>query len=439
MRILALFTDAFGGRGGIAKFNRDLLTAFSAHPDCTELVALPRLMVDNPGSVPSRISWRTDGLGGKLDYIRAVLRVARGSTGGTQPRWTKQNPVQAGFDLVICGHLNLLPLAVLARRLAKGTRARARGQFGPTPYSRSGSANRTAPSPPLVLIAHGVEAWRPHCSRWSDFLVNHIDALIAVSAFTRDRFLNWAPLENRPSFILPNCTDPARFRPGRKRLDLLQRYGLGGPVLMTLGRLCSAERYKGVDEVLELMPALTKESPKLSYLVAGDGDDRARLAAKARSLHLAVAEPSTLGRHPANVIFAGHIPENEKPDHYRLADAFVMPGWGEGFGVVYLEALACGIPVVGSTLDASREVLQDCESAFLVDPRGPDDIWNGICSALAAPRGTVPARVRAFARSNFNRQAHGLLEELLGLGAGKTCRQKILAPPRDLGLSPCTT
>jgi phosphatidyl-myo-inositol dimannoside synthase len=96
---------------------------------------------------------------------------------------------------------------------------------------------------------------------------------------------------------------------------------------MTLGRLSKHEKYKGVDGILELMPALLKDIPNIAYLIVGDGTDRKRLEEKARSL----------GVH-GHVVFAGYIPESEKAEHYRLADAYVMPGRGEGFGIVYLEA-----------------------------------------------------------------------------------------------------
>jgi len=111
--------------------------------------------------------------------------------------------------------------------------------------------------------------------------------------------------------------------PAQNPLRLLDRYGVAGRrVIMTLGRLDAAERYKGIDEVLEVMPSLVHEMPDLVYLILGDADDRPRLESKAKALGL-----------DQHVIFAGYIPEAEKADHYRLADAFVMPGRGVGFGL----------------------------------------------------------------------------------------------------------
>ncbi len=432
MRILALLTDAFGGRGGIAKFNRDLLAALGSHPDCDEIVAIPRVMPDPPVRLPPRVTWRQDALGGKIRYIRCVSRLARAS----RPRNRQlRGPAVAppcGFDLILCAHINLLPMACLARWLA-----------GPLPAAgyearRNGHIRNDRPAravrPPIVLVLHGVEAWRPTCSRWCDFLLWNVDALISVSEFTRRRFVDWTSLEKKPSLLLPNCIDLAEFRPGPRSAELLARYRLRGrPVLLTLARLCAEERYKGIDEVLALMPALTTELPDLCYVVAGEGNDRLRLMAKARSLGLSVFDVSSGAAFPAQVVFTGHILEREKADLYRLADAFVMPGRGEGFGIVYLEALACGVPVVGSTLDASREVLAGCETAFLVDPTDPNEIWNGICRAFACRRGVVPARVRAFSREAFVARTWRVLDELgMKLGLVESAGQSLVPDAEPL-------
>src|SRR5581483_442399 len=119
--------------------------------------------------------------------------------------------------------------------------------------------------------------------------------------------------------------------------------------------------------------------------VVGDGNDRARLEAKAAQLGLS-----------DRVVFAGYVPDEEKAAHYRLADAFVMPGRGEGFGIVYLEAMACGVPVVASKRDASREVVRDGELGIVVDPDAPGELRAGILAVLRCPKGTVPAGLSYF-------------------------------------------
>src|ERR1051326_7987759 len=287
MNLLVLLTDAFGGQGGIAKFNRDLLNALCAHPDMEEVTALPRTIAGHPGMLPDRLIYETQAAGGKGKYVYHLGRLV-----------AQRN----SFDGVICAHIHLLPLAALSAR-----RSRA----------------------PLILVVFGVEAWRPPHIRGLSRSLRCVDTFVSISRFTRERFLAWAPLRYEQGQIIPVCVELSRFGPGPKPAYLLERYGLSGRrVIATLARLSKAERYKGIDEVLEVMPSLVREMPDLVYLILGDGDDRSRLQSKVCALGMDV-----------HVVFAGYIPEEEKAAHYRLADAFVMPGRGEGFGIVYLEAM----------------------------------------------------------------------------------------------------
>ena len=121
------------------------------------------------------------------------------------------------------------------------------------------------------------------------------------------------------------------------------------------------------------MPRLLRELPDLRYLIVGDGSDRSRLQAKVRTQGLS-----------DYVIFAGRIAEAEKVAHYNLADLYVMPSHGEGFGIALIEAAACGIPVVGSAVDGSRDALLDGQLGRLVDPVNPDALIQAIGAALNA-------------------------------------------------------
>lgn len=158
-----------------------------------------------------------------------------------------------------------------------------------------------------------------------------------------------------------------------------------------MARLASEERYKGIDEVMAVMPELLSIHPHLVYLVVGDGDDRARLENRAETLGIS-----------SHMRFTGKILEDEKVGHYRLADAFVMPGRGEGFGIVYLEAMACGVPVVGSLLDGSQEALLDGELGVLVDPEDRRSLISGIDEALQRPR-RVPEKLGLYEFGNLVR------------------------------------
>jgi glycosyltransferase involved in cell wall biosynthesis len=222
--------------------------------------------------------------------------------------------------------------------------------------------------------------------------------------------------------VLPNCVDLSAFVPGPKSGALLERYGLRGKkILMTLGRLASEERYKGFDEVLEVLPQLSRVIPDLAYLICGDGADRNRLVAKAKGLGLGVIEHGQTG--PASdisvsvprVIFAGRIADKEKADHFRLADVYVMPSSGEGFGIVYLEALACGVPVIGSKADGSREALLNGKLGTLVDPRDPDELITAIVRGLSGSSEKARSAplngesVEFFSAARFEQRVHEIL------------------------------
>lgn len=361
MRILVLATDAFGGHGGIAKFNRDLLRALCAHPDCTEVVAIPRLMPNPSEALPTKLTYVTAGLNGKLKYLASVFKAVR------------SNPK---FELIVCGHRNLLPVAYLLRFWVRA---------------------------PIILLVHGIDAWWPTGSRLIDHLVGKVDAFVSVSETTKQRFLRWAKLDGDKGFLLPNAVDLSYYGPGPKDTALLNRYGLADKtVLMTLGRLASSERYKGFDEVLESLPALIKKIPNVAYLIAGDGQDRQRLEEKAKSLGL-----------DERVVFAGFVLEAEKADHYRLADAYVMPSRGEGFGIVFLEAMACGVPVVASKVDGSREAVRDGKLGILVDPDDLEEIRAAIIETLKHPRGFVPDGLDYFSYASLEERCHRIVDRVL--------------------------
>jgi phosphatidyl-myo-inositol dimannoside synthase len=360
MRVLFLHLDSFGGHGGIAKFNRDLVAAVATHPACREVVALPRYMPRRSEPIPPKVRFDTGGLGGKLNYLLRCLGFAAG--GGR-------------FELVLCGHVNLLPFAALWRPLT--------GRW-PT------------------LFMHGIDVWRQPSNPLVTHFARKLDRFAAVSELTRRRFSEWSGVPESAGTILANGVDLARFSPGPARSDLSERLGLSGKrVILTLGRLETRERTKGIDEVMRVLPAITARVGNVVYVVAGDGSDRKRLERKA-------LESGLEGR----VIFLGHVAEDEKADLYRLADVFALPSRGEGFGIVLLEAMACGVPVVASRLDAGREALRDGALGILVDPTDAASVTEGLLAALARPRGSRPQGLDWFSASAFERRVHRLIDRL---------------------------
>jgi phosphatidylinositol alpha-1,6-mannosyltransferase len=304
--VLALVTDAWGGRGGIAQYNRDLLGAIAP---MVPLRVFPRhapdAVVDLPGGamqeIPRPSRWRY--------AVAAVVDAFR-------------HPP----DVVFSGHLYMAPLAAAIALL---WRAR------------------------LVMQTHGIEAWpRPSLAvRWA---TERADLVLAVSRYTRAQVLSWAAIDPERVAVLPN-TVSARFAPGDRGAARL-RFGLGNEkALLTVGRLAASERYKGHDRVIEALPSLIAAGHDVKYLVAGDGDDRSRLEALAHSV--GVSE---------RVRFLGAVKGEDLPDLYRAADFFVMPSTGEGFGIAYLEAMACGTPAIGIADGGAPDALGDGSLGQLV-------------------------------------------------------------------------
>lgn len=338
MRVLALLTDAYGGRGGIAQANRNFCAAFNDLPECADFVILPRLILEPLQELPGKATVMVSAANSKWRYLVTLLRLL----------WRDR-----AFDLIFCGHINLMPAAYLAKWFCK---ARA------------------------LLVLHGIEAWRSSTSPLLRRLIGHMDCYIAVSTVTLERFRAWSRVDERLCAVIPNVFHAQDFAPGAKNPALVERYQLQHKrVLLTMARYSATERYKGVDEMLEALPKLLQTHSDLIYLIAGDGNDIPRLQAKVEALGIA-----------GHVRFAGWISADDKSDYFRLADVFVMPGRGEGFGIVYLEALACGIPVVGSILDGSRDALRNGELGVLVNPDDAENLMTGIEQALSLPKQVPP-------------------------------------------------
>ena len=233
---------------------------------------------------------------------------------------------------VFCGHVNLAPLVqILCQPLGI----------------------------PYTIMTYGKEVWEPLPPRYRKAL-DRADRLWTISRYSRDRACQVNGLDPQKFQLLPCTVSAEVFAPGPVSAQLIDRYHLAGAkVLMTVARLWSGDIYKGVDVTIRAMPAIAEFCPNIKYLVIGRGDDELRLARLA--LDLGVAD---------RVIFAGFVPSLDLPDLYRVADAYIMPSQ-EGFGIVYLEAMACGVPVLAGDADGSAEPLQDGKLGWRVPHRDP--------------------------------------------------------------------
>ena len=248
------------------------------------------------------------------------------------------------FDVVFCGHLNAVPLA------ATIAAAPARAAVGAGARHRGLAAARFPPSA------------RPcHCG--AGHVGQPLHPQQAAGLGRRARRIGCA--------CCPTRSPPATRRADR-RDDLVARHGLAGRrIILTVGRLSAAERYKGHDRLIAALPGILARVPDAAYLIVGSGDDRPRLERLAREAGVA-----------DRVVFAGHVPDEELPDYFALAHVFAMPSTGEGFGIVFLEAAASGLPVIGGNRDGSVDALAEGRIGRLVDPESREEIEAAVVEAL---------------------------------------------------------
>ena len=227
----------------------------------------------------------------------------------------------------------------------------------------------------MVLLAHGIEVWGKLSSSKQKML-NKCDAIFCVSQFTKNKLLDEQGLQNKNLFVLNNCLDPFMSRiDKRKEESLLKKYNLTSQhkVLLSLTRLSSKELYKGYDHVLKSVAELKKNVPEICYLLVGKYDDKEK-----KRLEIIVEQ---LGIKK-QVIFAGFIPDEDLANHFALADVFVMPSKKEGFGIVFIEAMFYGLPVIAGNKDGSVDPLLNGQLGILVDPDNEQEITHQISNVL---------------------------------------------------------
>jgi glycosyltransferase involved in cell wall biosynthesis len=238
-------------------------------------------------------------------------------------------------DHVFCGHIKL---AVLTKTLC---------QLLGIPYS---------------VLTYGKEVWQPLKNEEQQALVS-ASKIWTISRYSRDCACAANGIDPNQVEMLPCAIDGNQFTPGSKLPELIEKYNLdNAKVLMTVARLWSGDIYKGVDVTIRALPQIIQVFSEVKYLVIGRGDDQPRLAQLAKDLGVS-----------DRVIFAGFVPTEELIFHYRLADAYIMPSQ-EGFGIVYLEAMACGIPVLSGDDDGSADPLQDGKLGWRVPHRDSEAV-----------------------------------------------------------------
>lgn len=323
-----VFLEIFSREGGIQSYVKDILTVYGDWASREGRVGMVLLLRDGPDCENPLVG--NPGL--HFQYFKSV-----------SPMWGRVKLAAAlGNQLVLhrprrvfCGHINLVSLV--------------QGLCQPLGI-------------PYTVLTYGKEVWQP-LPRMAQLGLQQASRLWTISRYSRDRGCEANGLQPQRFDLLPCAVDERQFTPGPKPPELMERYGLEGcKVLMTVARLWSGDIYKGVDVTIRALPQIVQTQPDVKYLVIGRGDDQPRLEGLAQELGVS-----------DRVVFAGFVPTEELALHYRVADAYIMPSQ-EGFGIVYLEAMACGKPVLSGDADGSADPLQDGKLGWQVPHRDPQAV-----------------------------------------------------------------
>ena len=219
---------------------------------------------------------------------------------------------------------------------------------------------------PLVIYAHGEEitTWRePNKFKLMRFTYRHAEVVIANSEFTRQALLDIGVAEERIQLINPGV-DIERYQPGLTTTDLREQIGISEsqPLILSVGRL---SRRKGFDRVVGSLAALMADGLDVHYALIGIGEDREYLEDLAAQHDVA-----------DRIHFLGHVSMDDLPRWYNACDLFTMPnreinGDTEGFGMVFIEASACGKPVVAGQAGGTGSSVVDELTGIRVDGESP--------------------------------------------------------------------
>ena len=235
------------------------------------------------------------------------------------------------------------------------------------------------------MYAHGIEVWREISDWKTDFLQKHVE-IWAVSEFTANELRKQHNIPARNIQILNNCLNPNFKVPSSfdKPLELLRRYRVSAdqPVLFTLTRISDSEKYKGYDTVISVLPELIQSFPDLQYIISGKADwkERDRLVKMIKKLNL-----------QEHVFLTGFVDYSELPEHFLLADCFVLPSKKEGFGIVFIESAACGCRVIAGNKDGSSDAVLGGKLGTLVNPDDQTEVYEALLKILHTPRSQADA------------------------------------------------
>lgn len=332
--VIGLFPelDAPGGVQRVGRHLAAVLTEFASSRgwDC-------RLLSLNDSQELHRVS-----VGGR-EFVFTGCQRAKSRLAVTAMRAAKRDA-----KLVLAGHPNLAPVVQAMRMVA--------------------------PKMKSIVCTHGVEVWEP-LGRLRRAALRRANLVLAPSRDTAEQVATQQEVARERIRVLPWALDPQFEAMLSNAASKPPREFPNGRVILTTGRWVAAERYKGMDTLITALPRLLTTWPELQLVLAGSGDDRAWLED--------FAEKNGVERH---VHFLSGLTNEQLAACYKACEVFALPSRGEGFGLVYLEAMACGKPVIGGTHGGAPELIQDGVTGYLVPHGDPIQLATALQTLLADPQ-----------------------------------------------------
>jgi phosphatidylinositol alpha-1,6-mannosyltransferase len=231
---------------------------------------------------------------------------------------------------------------------------------------------KLSPQLKTVVISHGIEVWEP-LGYTRRAALRRADLLIAPSRYTVQKLNEIQGIPADKIRRLPWSLSPEflRFAERPASLELPPEFP-HGHVILSVGRLAASERYKGVDDLISAVAQLRPTIPDLHLVVAGDGDDLMRLQTLAGEMNI-----------NNSVHFLPGLSRGRLAACYAQAEVFALPSTGEGFGLVFLEAMAFGTPIVAVAAGGSTDLVENEINGLLVPAHNPKLLANALARLLS--------------------------------------------------------
>ncbi|MAF50502.1 MAG: hypothetical protein CMH64_00250 [Nanoarchaeota archaeon] len=229
---------------------------------------------------------------------------------------------------------------------------------------------------PFLVTVHGGDIFpfrkKPLFRKLIKYVLKNCDYCTVNSSATKEAILEICNVKRIE--VIPMGVDLKSFSSSKKDDALKKEMGIEKDFLLTVGRLAS---YKGIKYLITALVKIKEDFPKIKLIIVGDGPEKEYLEKLTRQLNL-----------EENIIFTGKIPNENLPRYYASADIFIGPsiiaedGWTEGMGIVFLESISSGTPVIGSDVGGISDIIKDNETGLLVEQKNSEQIANAVGKIL---------------------------------------------------------